>query len=41
VVDDLPEGRGARAAGVVDGRRGECSHEHSSARHCPCATAGD
>jgi hypothetical protein len=25
VVDDLPEGRGARAAGLVDGGHKECS----------------
>lgn len=30
VVDELPEGRGAGAAGLVDGWHKECSQEHFS-----------
>ncbi len=34
VVDDLPEGRGTRAAGLVDGRHRICSYEQ-----CLCGSS--
>jgi hypothetical protein len=38
VVDDLPEGRGARATRMVNGMHDKGSHEHISCRLSPVRT---